>query len=277
MFFNIALFLIVAAIFIAVYKPESKSDAWIFSLVIPIVLLILVTVYYSFSYGSETNFAYSLGTAIADCLASIIISFITLFKYLRKKYVAGDQFRFPKGLIVAIVVFVALGLFSAWGNYRREKVITEREKQEISSQKDEKQEISSQKDENEGKAIQEDMVELNNDVIEARKVLPELVEFLKQGLPATREGMSWTDVEIDNNALIYHITIDENVINFNEVTKYVESDGLDFFQSINAKNPQLIKKVRLAKYNFSVEFKGRNSGRTKWVTVLADEIQKASN
>jgi len=112
MFFNIALFLIVAAIFIAVYKPESKSDAWIFSLVIPIVLLILVTVYYSFSYGSETNFAYSLGTAIADCLASIIISFITLFKYLRKKYVAGDQFRFPKGLIVAIVVFVALGLFS---------------------------------------------------------------------------------------------------------------------------------------------------------------------
>ena len=35
---NIAIFLIIAALFISVYKPKSKSDAWLFSIIIPIVV-----------------------------------------------------------------------------------------------------------------------------------------------------------------------------------------------------------------------------------------------
>ena len=43
---------------------------------------------------------------------------------------------------------------------------------------------------------QEDVKEVSGEVEDARKVLPELVAFINQGLPVTREGMTMNSMEI---------------------------------------------------------------------------------
>lgn len=269
MLINIAFYLFITAIVIAVVQPKSKSEVWLYSVIVPLFLVFWVALFDSFFSDSYSKTSYKLASAFGESLVSIFISIPILFLNLRKKLTAREQFIFPKGIIVTIVVLIAIELCLQWASYRREKALEQNE-----TEKNEAIGINSQIEEKSNET-QKQHEKLNSEVIEARKILPELVEFLKQGLPATREGMSWTDVEIDNNALIYRITIDENVLNFNEITKDIESEKLEFFQSINAKNQQLINKLRLAKYNFYVEFKASNSKKTKWVTVLADEIQQS--
>lgn len=262
---NITVFLLISAIFIYVYKPKSKSDAWLFSIIIPIVVYLFASALNRFFYYPNVETSYLFAATLGESLVSIIVSFITLFVYLKKKYIASEQFKFPKWLIATIIILFALGLFSEWGNYNRNRTINESEAKVSNSQSEE------QIDEKQ----LEDVKELSSETEDARKVLPELVEFLKQGLPVTREGMSWNDVEISNNALIYYITIDEKVMNFSEVTKDIESSRLEFFKLLNAKNQQLVNKLILAEYDFSVEFKASKSGQTKWITLLASELKDA--
>ena len=115
---NISLFLLVSAIFIAVYQPKSNKDIWLYSIFVPIVLLFIDTMYCRITMGTIPSFTYVLGSAIGECLVSMVISFIVLFVYLKKKLKAGDQFIYPKGLIVAIIVLLIIGLISEWGYHK---------------------------------------------------------------------------------------------------------------------------------------------------------------
>ena len=65
------------------------------------------------------------------------------------------------------------------------------------------------------------------------------------------------------------------MMNFSEEIEDIESSGIEFFKLLNAKNQQLVNKLILAEYDFSVEFKASKSGRTKWITLLASELKEA--
>ncbi len=264
---NIAIFLLIAAIFIYVYKPKSKSATWFYSISIPIVIYLFASAFNRLFYYPHAETSYLLASTLGECLVSIIVSFITLIVYLKKKYIASEQFKFPKWLIATIIILFALGLISEWGNRKWDRTINESEANVSNSQSEEKI------DEKQF----EDVKELSGETKDARKELSNLVEFLKQGLPVTREGISWKDVEISNNTLIYYITIDENVMNFSEVTKDMESNRLELFQLLNAKNQQLVKKLILAEYDFSAELKASKSGRTKLISLLASELKAAKD
>ena len=259
---NIGIFLLIAAIFIAVYKPTSTSDKWIFGIVVPLVLFFLELVIGRFYYGKEVSFTYLLASTMGESIVSVILSFITLFVCLKKKHAKGEQYKIPKWLIIAIVVVFALGIFSLWGNYRGSKALAEKETKEITSQAAETTKESS------------DNKEYNPEAADAKKLLPELITFIKQGLPSSRDGMSWTDIEIRENVLALFYTIDGNRMNFNEVTTSIASNPIEFFEDFNSSNNQIAQAVISAGYDFSVEFKDNNSGKTKWITVSADELKK---
>lgn len=260
---NIGLFLLIAEIFIAVYKPTSKSDKWIFSLVIPLVLFFLELVIGRFYYGKEVSFTYLFASTIGESLVSVILSFVILFIYLKKKYTKEEQFIFPKWLIATTVILFALGLFSQWGNYRKNKALAEKEPEEMTSQPTETaKELLDNK-------------ELSNEAEDARKVLPELVALINQGLPVTREGMTMNSMEIKDNAVVVSYVIDETKMNFDEVTNGIINEGLEFFQLANANNKQMINNIITAEYDYSVEFKASKSGKVKWLTLLANELKDA--
>ena len=60
---NIAIFLTIAAIFIYVYKPKSKSDAWLFGLTIPIAVYLFVSALYRLFVYPDAETSYLWTTA----------------------------------------------------------------------------------------------------------------------------------------------------------------------------------------------------------------------
>lgn len=260
---NIAVFLTIAAFFIYVYKPKSKSDAWLFSLTIPIVVYLLVSAFYRFFVYPDAETSYLFASSLGECLVSIVASFITLLIYLKKKYLTGEQFQFPKWLITTIIILLALGLFSEWGYYNWNKEVNENETTVEETQPTEKI--------NESQL--EDVKLLSNEAEDARKVLPELVSFINQGLPVSREGMTMNSMEIKDNSVIVSYVIDEKIMSFDEVTNDIEKNGLEFFQLANGNNKQIIKNIVAAEYDYAIEFKASNSRKTKWVRLLASELR----
>ena len=65
-------------------------------------------------------------------------------------------------------------------------------------------------------------------------------------------------------------------MDFDEVTRDIEKNGLEFFKLANGNNKQIIKNIVEAEYDYAVEFKASNSGKTKWVTLLASELRDVS-
>lgn len=263
---NIVIFLTIAAIFIYVYKPKSKSDAWLYSLIIPIVVFLFASAINRFFYYPDAETSYLFASTLGECLVSIVASFVTLLISLKKKYEKGEQFKFPKWLTTTIVILLALGLFSVWGNYTRNKAAKE----------DESGIIENQPAENITESQLEDVKQLSSEAENARKVLPELVTFINQGLPVSREGMTMNSMEIKGNSVIVSYEIDEKIMSFEEVTTDIANNALEFFKLANANNKLVIKKIVAADYDYAVEFKASNSRKSKWVTLLASELRDVS-
>ena len=263
---NIAVFLVVAAIIIYVYKPKSKSDAWLYSLIIPIVVYLFASTINRFFYYPDADTSYLFASTLGECLVSIVVSFVILLICLKKKYEKGEQFKFPKWLITIIIILFALGLFSEWGNYTRNKAAKE----------DESMVIESQPAENITESQSEDVKQLSSEAEDARKVLPELVSFINQGLPVSREGMTMNSMEIKGNSVIVSYVIDEKIMSFEEVTTDIANNALEFFKLANANNKQIIKNIVLAEYDYSAEFKASKSGKTKTIKLLASELKDVS-
>ncbi len=263
---NIAIFLTIAAIFIYVYKPKSKSDAWLFGLTIPIAVYLFVSAFYRFFVYPDAETSYLFASSLGECLVSIVASFITLLIYLKKKYLTGEQFQFPKWLITTIIILLALGLFSEWGNHNWNKEVNKNQTMVEETQPTEKITESQL----------EDVKILSSEAEDARKVLPELVSFINQGLPVSREGMTMNNMEIKDNSVIVSYVIDEKVMNFEEVTTDIEKDAVEFFKLANANNKQIIRNIITAEYDYAAKFKASKSGKTKIIKLFASELKAVS-
>ncbi len=271
MFYNLVFFLVVAAIVIAVVKPKSKTEIWLYSIAIPIFLVFWVALFDSFFSDSYSQTSYKLASALGESMVSILVTIPTIFIYLKKKLIASDQFKFPKGLIVTICIILVLQLFLEWGNYRREKATVHNESEKIENVG---QNVQIEKETNES---QKEPDELSSKVIDARKILPELVALINQGLPISREGMTMNSLEIKNNAVVLSLIIDEKIIDYDKVINDINTNRLDFFQKINANNQQIINNIISAEYDYIVDIKASPSGKNKGFTISANELKKTSS
>lgn len=126
MLINIAFFLFVAAIIIAFLNPKSKMTVWITSIIVPILLSLIIAVIESSLSDSSLSYPNKLAWSFGSSLISVIVSMITLFSCLNKKFrknSSGEKYLFPKALITAIIILLVLGLISEWGTYNRNEAL----------------------------------------------------------------------------------------------------------------------------------------------------------
>lgn len=121
MLLNLAFFLAVTAIIIVVVSLKTKSQIWLYSIVIPILLAFIIAVFEASFSESSYSYSNKIAESIGGSLISVVVSIITLFFCLKKKYKVGEQYKLPKSIIIAIAVCIILGLISEYGSYSREK------------------------------------------------------------------------------------------------------------------------------------------------------------
>ena len=85
MFLNLALFLFLAAIVIAVAKPTSKLQVWLLSILAPIVFAFAFALCVAIFSNSRLSIGYLMGGSVGGNVPSILITIITLFFCLKKK------------------------------------------------------------------------------------------------------------------------------------------------------------------------------------------------
>lgn len=250
MLINIAFFLLVAAIIIAVMKPKSKTEVWLYSIIVPLVLAFAIAIVEASLSESSWSFSNKIAASIGGSLVSVIVSIPTLFIYLKKKLAAGENFKFPKGLIIAIVVLAALGLFSEWGNYYREKSLTQISDKQI----DDKEFVS-------------------KTAKEARKLIQKEVESTNQKLPITEAGFTFVFLEIKDNALVAHFSIDENELNFDDYIQHLDKYKSTYFKQSTGHNPNFVNNLLASEYGWTLVLSGMYSGKTETITLSAKELQ----
>lgn len=107
MLLNLAIFLFGAACVIAVIKPKSMTHVWIVSILTPILITFLLLTF-RVLLSNILPTSYQLGKHIGAHIPSILISYITLFLCLKKKYETDEKNQFPKKLIIGIAIFTIL-------------------------------------------------------------------------------------------------------------------------------------------------------------------------
>jgi Ca2+/Na+ antiporter len=247
---NIAIFLSIAAIIIAFQKPKSKIAILLISLFVPIVLAFVVALIEASFSKSTLSYANKMAWSIGDSLISVIVSILTLFFCLKKKYAKlanGEQYKFPKGLIIAIIILLSLGLLSEWGIYNRKK--------------------TEQKIEVEALMTQE----------KARRLVKENVESTKKILPTTQAGFSFTDVYIKDNAFTAYFIIDDNEINFDDYINHIEKYKSEYFLQSTGNNQEFVNTMLLSGYDWTLILEAKNSGKKKELTLLAKELREIFN
>ena len=257
---NIACFLLIAAIFLAIYKPQSKSDAWLFGIIIPMVLFLLVFVFNRFTSRPDTKFSLLLVSTLGYCLPSIIITFFVLFIFLKKKYVMKEQFKFPKGLIVSIIVLLALGVLSECGYHMRDRATAENDTKNVI-----------------GKATNNKTQShpMDKATIDARKLLQKEITSTNSRLPITEAGFSFISMELKGSALICHFTIDENELNFDDYIQHIDRNKSSYFRQSTGHNPSFVKTLLASGYDWTLILVGKQTGKTKTISLSARELKDA--
>lgn len=247
MLFKIVILLSIAAIIIAFQKSKSKTTIWFISFFVPILFAFAVALIEAPLSKSTLSFANKMAWSIGDSLIAVIVSIPTLFFCLKKKLANGEQYKFPKGLVIAIIVVLALGLMSECGSYNRKKA--------------------------EEKILVEELETMER----ARRTVKENVESTRKTLPITQAGFTFTDVYIKDNAFTSYFVIDDNELNFDDYINHIEKYNSYYFLQSTGHNPEFVNNLLLSGYDWTLILKAKNSGKEKKLTLLAKELREAVN
>ena len=123
MFLNLAIFLLFVAAVIAVVRPTSKLQVWLYSILSPIAFTAVVCFVLAAISTSSSSLGYKLGTVFARCFIPLLVSIPTLYFFLRKKFNMGEKYNYPKGIFAAIILLAIPGCISLYGEYTRETTL----------------------------------------------------------------------------------------------------------------------------------------------------------
>ena len=121
MFLVLAIFLLFVAAVIAVVRPTTKLQVWLYGIISPITFAALVC--FSIATIFSYSWNYKLGAAFAGCLIPILVSIPTLYYFLKKKFDVGEKFNYPKGIFAVILLLAIPGSISLYGDYTRGKTM----------------------------------------------------------------------------------------------------------------------------------------------------------
>lgn len=123
MFIYIAIFLIVAAIAISNVAPESKGEVWRSSIFIPISFAVIASLILAAFSGNTAFFLYRFGAELGRCIPSIIVSSLVIFFCLKYKFEHEDNYKYPKGIFVAIIICFLIGSIQIYMAYLSNKAL----------------------------------------------------------------------------------------------------------------------------------------------------------
>ena len=123
MFLNLAFFLLVTALVIAVAKPKSKTHVWIYSFLTPVVLSVIYALCVAIFSDSQMPLSYQLGGLIGSNAPSILITIITLFYCLKKKLENKESYKYPKAIFIVIAVCAIIGCIQLYMSYQSHNVL----------------------------------------------------------------------------------------------------------------------------------------------------------
>ena len=253
MLINIAFFLVVAAIIIALVKPNSKTDVWLYSIIVPVVLALVIAIVEASLSESSWSYSNKIAASIGGSFVSVVVSIPTIYVYLKKKLETGEQFKFPKGLIISIIVLIVLGLFSEWGNYYREKAMTQNGNKQI-----------------------EDNEFVSQTKKDARNLIQKEVESTNRKLPITEAGFTFDYLEIKDDVLIAHFSIDENELNFDDYIQHLDKYKSTYFKQSTGHNPRFVNNLLVSDYGWTLVLNGINTGKTKTISLSAKELKEVA-
>ena len=249
MLINIAFFLLIAAIVVAFMKPKSMTVVWLFSILIPIILAIVIALVEAALSESTLSFGNKIAWSIGGSFVSVIVSIPTIFVCLKNKLKKREQYIYPKSLIVAIIIIAILGLISEWGINNRKNAQDEGERKEA--------------------------IAFTSSVEKARKLVQQDVNLTKKKLPITQAGFSFTDMKIKNNELIAYFVIDENELNFDDYIRHIDKYKSVYFMQSTGHNPRFVRNLLQSNYDWTLVLEAKPSGKTKVLTLLAKELEDA--
>ena len=196
MFLNLALFLLLAAIVIAVAKPTSKLQVWLFSIFAPMVFALVFALCVAIFSNSRLSMGYVMGGSVGGNVPSILITIITLFFCLKKKMECKEGYKYPKGIFAVIIVCAIIGCIQLYLSYQSRKTIEQyvemksNENQQIVKQ--ENPIIEADKDNPVTKKVREDMIDAAQSY---NKDLPEEIG----------NGLTMVKCELESYSMVYTI------------------------------------------------------------------------
>ena len=123
MFLNLAIFLVITALVIAAVRPNSKTQVWLCSILIPIVFAHFFGACMIAFSGSSLPVGSQLGEFIGGNVPSVLISIITLYICLNKKLKNRETYKYPKAIFAVILLFAVVGCVQLYLSYQSRKVL----------------------------------------------------------------------------------------------------------------------------------------------------------
>ena len=218
---------------------------------------------------SSIDFAYVFAQGFGECFIALASSIIILYIHLKKKYKEGDDFKFPIALFFVILFFAVLGVISEYGKHKRESRLDGLEKESTALRNNEKYNESNVAYYENGNE------EISDSVKDARIFISSFVSLVKQGLPMTKDGMSWCDIEIDKNTVKYYYEIDGRIVDFKTIEKDIEKNPMGFYKIVNANSPDFVKNMIIAEYDAYIDIYDIKTRKLISAKLSAHEIQEA--
>lgn len=122
-FILLAIYLCVAAIIIAVVNPMSKKHIWLYSVLTPLLLTVIHVIIRIIFNESFFSNAAVMGQATGSGFIPIIVTFIILYTSLEGKFKKKEHYKYPKWLILLIIILAAFGSYIQYQNYKVQKGI----------------------------------------------------------------------------------------------------------------------------------------------------------
>lgn len=196
MFLNLALFLFLAAIVIAVAKPTSKLQVWLLSILAPIVFAFAFALCVAIFSNSRLPMGYVMGGFIGGNAPSILIIIITLFFFLKKKMERKEDYKYPKGIFAVIIVCAIIGCIQLYISYQSSKTI----EQYVEMKSKDNQQTIKQED----PIIEAD--KNNSDTKKVKEVMVNAAQSYNKDLPEEiGNGLTMVKCEIEGYSMVYTI------------------------------------------------------------------------
>ena len=206
MFILLAIFLLIVAIVIALVKPSSKTQVWLYSIGVPVLLSIIVGFVVASLTSSYYSFSYVVGSTVGSCILPIVISGIALFFCLKSKLEKKEEYKYPMAIIAFIVLSAIIGGLMYFFSYQNDKAVKEFIARDYNFDRVD--------DGDDDEILQTS----ENDV--DRQVLVEEIEDYNKDLPEyIGNGLTMMECGIENDAVVY--TVEWKGIKKSDITSEV--------------------------------------------------------